>query len=243
MRLGNDRQGFRWFCDGSDGPALLRVIGPPYYSLLRALDRDGHNAAPRAYTERVPHVWVQVGHTHPLLEQIRPPDGQLVLLRPSRDWIALPDTPFRDIYEVLEFPLAAVPMPWQETEIAHRFPVPLYGLPAGSGDAAELWVLREHALEQLDELVQGADDQLLARLAFAVAEAGEQTVIVLRVRPSKQPPPVLVLEAQGFRPYLKLANLFLPCGTRLHPPLRARMQVRRLVAEDRRSPDLAAPAP
>src|SRR5262245_45438883 len=40
LRLGNDRQGFRWLQEpgakGQDGHALLRVIGPPYYSLLRA---------------------------------------------------------------------------------------------------------------------------------------------------------------------------------------------------------------
>ena len=40
LRLGNDRQSYRWLEDDNDNArALLRVIGPPYYSLLRALDR------------------------------------------------------------------------------------------------------------------------------------------------------------------------------------------------------------
>ncbi len=54
LRLGNDRQQFRWLeskTGDGDGRGLLRVAGPPYYSLLRAIDRNGQ-AAPRAYRER-----------------------------------------------------------------------------------------------------------------------------------------------------------------------------------------------
>src|ERR1043166_2887823 len=38
LRLGHDRQSFRWFESGGTRRALGRVIAPPYYSLLRALD-------------------------------------------------------------------------------------------------------------------------------------------------------------------------------------------------------------
>jgi hypothetical protein len=72
---------------------------------------------------------------------------------------------------------------------------------------------------------------MLHRLAFAVGEKGGQTTIVLRVRQSKLAPPELVLKAQGYKHYLKLPNLFLPVGTRLHPPLR-RDVVRKLLADD-----------
>ena len=101
----------------------------------------------------------------------------------------------------------------------------------GSPDGAELWVLRDNAVAELNRFVQNADDQLLQRLNFAVGSAGEQTTIVLRIRQSKLPPPVLVLPAIGYKPYLKLPNLFLPVGTRLHPPIR-RDVVRKLLAED-----------
>jgi hypothetical protein len=109
--------------------------------------------------------------------------------------------------------------------------VPLRLGPGGAEEPAELWVLPERGVEQLDALVGQADDQLLARLAFAVAEAGDRQTVVLRVRPSRLPPPVLVLEGIAFRPYLRLPNLFLPCGTRLHPPLR-RGVVGQLLAAD-----------
>ena len=79
--------------------------------------------------------------------------------------------------------------------------------------------------------MQNADDQLLSRLAFAAVEKDGRQMIVLRVRPSKQPPPVLVLSAVGYRRYLRLANLFVPCGKRLHPPLR-RDAVAKLLAAD-----------
>jgi hypothetical protein len=72
---------------------------------------------------------------------------------------------------------------------------------------------------------------MLHRLAFAVGEKGGRTTIVLRVRQSKLAPPELVLKAEGYKHYLKLPNLFLPVGTRLHPPLR-RDVVRKLLADD-----------
>ena len=59
-------------------------------------------------------------------------------------------------------------------------------------------MLRGESIEQVDEFVQHADDQLLARLAFAVGDKNGEKVIVLRVRPSRQGPPTLVLGGIGF---------------------------------------------
>lgn len=231
LRLGNDRQAFRWLEDGAGGRGLLRVFGPPYYSLLRALDRQGQADAPRAYVERAPRVWIEIGHGHPLAEQIKPPAGTMVLVRPPRLWTFLDEAPFRDIYEILEFALPQPGLSWRDVELERRLTIPLRLTRADSSDAPELWVLRGAELDQLDALVANADDQLLSRLAFAVGEHGGEQTIVLRARPSKLPPPVLVLAATAFRPYLKLPNLFLPAGTRLHPPLR-RDAVRNLLAAD-----------
>src|SRR5205823_492974 len=86
LRLGNDRQSFRWLSadDDKKGRALLRVFGPPYYSLLRALDRQGKKSAPVAYVETVvgSRVWTEVGHVHPLAARIAAPEGKMLLLRP-----------------------------------------------------------------------------------------------------------------------------------------------------------------
>src|SRR5262249_14842352 len=102
LRLGNDRQSYRWLEEPAPGKkaepdarALLRVVGPPYYSLLRAIDAQGPGA-PRAFVERAPRVWVQLGYTHPLAEHIKAPPGQMLLLKPPRLWVYLPEAPFRD---------------------------------------------------------------------------------------------------------------------------------------------------
>src|SRR5438067_3025522 len=238
LRLGNDRQSYRWLEETAgkkeegEVRALLRVVGPPYYSLLRALDPQGPDAT-RAFVEKVvgSRVWIELGWTHPLIGQIKAPPGQMVLLRPPRQWTFLPEGHFRDVYEVMEFALPGEKLGWRDGEIGQKLKVPLTLARGGGTEAAELWVLREDPIAELNNLVQNADDQLLNRLAFAVGEHRGQQTIVLKPRPSKLPPPVLVIKGESCRPLLKLPNLFLPCGWRLHPPLR-RDVVRKLLADD-----------
>ncbi len=235
LRLGNDRQGYRWLNDPSattdPSRALLRVVGPPYYSLLRALEPDANDTQPIAYVEQMPRVWVQFGYKHPLGEHLKPAAGQLLFLRPPQRWLHLDDEPFRDIYEVLEFALPEQPTRWQDGTLPSRIVVPLRLTRGGTGEYAEMWVLRDDPVNQLDELVRNADDQLLARLAFAVGEQNGRSLIILRVRPSRLPPPDLRFNGTAFRHYLKFPNLFVPVGRRLYPPLR-RDAVRKHLAED-----------
>jgi hypothetical protein len=232
LRLGNDRQSYRWL-DGPDGEprVLLRVVGPPYYSLLRAVSPNGDKNAPHAYVERAPRVWVELGWTHPLVEQLKPAEGKLLLLQPPNRWTQLDDAPFRDIYEVLEFPLHDVPSRYAEGQLADKIRVTPSLKKGGPPDVAEFWVLTDDALEEVNQFVQNAEEQLLHRLNFAVGEKDGKQTVVLRVRQSKLPPPELVLKAQGYRAYQKLPNLFLPVGTYLHPKLR-RDVVRAMFADD-----------
>jgi hypothetical protein len=233
LRLGNDRQSFRWFAaPGEEDSArvLLRVVGPPYYTLLRALDRS--EGGVRAYLERAPRVWVEIGHTHPLAAQIRVADGQLLLVRAPREWVFLNEAPFQDVYDILQFKLPAEPVAWAEAQAPSKMAVPLRLTAGNAADVPELWVLRENAVEQLDSLVRDADERLTQRLMFAVADGPGRKTVILRTRPSKLAPPVLPLEnAVGFKPFWKLPNLFLPAGRRLHPTLR-RDAVRKLLADD-----------
>jgi cellulose synthase operon protein C len=231
LRLGNDRQTYRWLIDkGESSRGLLRVVGPPYYSLLRAIDRDGDNLAPVAFVERATGVWVELGYSHPLVEHIKAAAGQMLLLRSPRTWTVLEEAPFRDIYEVMDFTLPDLPTVYQEGQLEHAIKVSLSLRTSGTAEGGELWVLRDHPIEELNRFVQNADDQLLNRLAFAVGQHAGQTTIVVRTLQSKLPPPVLVFKAMAYRPFLKLPNLFLPCGKSLHPPLR-RDQVRKLLAD------------
>jgi hypothetical protein len=230
LRLGNDRQGFRWLKDGDSERVLLRVVGPPYYSLLQAIDRETAEA-PRAYIERAPRVWVELGQTHPLIEFVKPPDKRLLFMRSPRTWWFAEDAPFQDIYDILEFQLPQAPVACRPAEEVSRLEVPLRLTAGNATDPVELWVVRNRAMEQVDALVRNSDDHLLNRLAFAVAGPPEKPMVIVRVRPSKQMPPALQLEAEEYRSFQKFTNLFMPRGSGLKPPLR-RDAVRRLLADD-----------
>ncbi len=238
LRLGNDRQAFRWFSapDETDSKrVLLRVIGPPYYTLLRALDpsSSGTQGTVRAYLERAPRVWVELGYAHPLASQIRVSEQQLLMIRPPREWLYLDEAPFQDVYDIMQFKLPSAPIGWTEAKAPKRMSVPLRLTAGNATDVPELWVLRDNAVQQLDTLVRDSDDRLTQRLLFAVAnDADGKRTVVLRTRPSKLAPPVLPLEnAEAFKPFWKLPNLFVPVGKRLHPTLR-RDAVRKLLAAD-----------
>ncbi|MGF1579089.1 MAG: hypothetical protein ACFCD0_06965 [Gemmataceae bacterium] len=231
LRLGNDRQSFRYLKpDDEETAAFLRVIGPPYYSLLRALDRDDEYS-PRAYVEKSPGVWVEFGYTHPFLAMIEPPAGQLLLLRPPNEWIVVEEAGYRDVYDLLDLKLPNAKADWKETEHKDRLKVSLRLVAGSASEIPELWVLRDNPMAQLDAFVRSSSDQLLARLSFAVGKVGKDDAVILRVRPSRQAPPAIVLDGVEFRPYRGLSNLFVPCGRMVHPPLR-RDALRNLLAED-----------
>ena len=233
LRLGNDRQSFRVLAGANDADqrVLLRVIGPPYYTLLRALDHLHTDVA--AYLEQAPHVWIEVGCTHPLVSHVKIPDGQLLLLRPPREWRTIADGPFHDIYEVLDFQLPATSVAFAEGKLKGKLTVPLRLAAGNAAEVPEMWVLKENAFDVFDAFVRDADDRLMSRLMFAVAESGESgPAIVLRMRTSKLAPPAIELAgAKGYIPFRRLNNLFVPVGTRLQPTLR-RDAVRRMLAED-----------
>ena len=67
--------------------------------------------APSARTSNArPRVWVEVGHTHPLAQQIRVADKQMLLVRAPREWLFLDDAPFQDVYDIMQFKLPAAPV-------------------------------------------------------------------------------------------------------------------------------------
>jgi hypothetical protein len=226
LRLGNDRQAFARVGTANGERTFLRVVGPPYYSVLQAVDAEGLTA----YAEGSPGVWVKLGWTHPMADRIAPAVGEILLLAPPAEWKTLSIPQFADLYDIatITLPSAAGKMRSEDVE---PFDVPLRLQHVGGDDAAELWVLRERGIEQLEDFVASSDDELLSRLAFAVVEdAGARSVLV-RTRPGRGTPPVLVFEGLALRPYLKLNHLFVPCGMRIHPPVR-RDVLQRLLADD-----------
>jgi cellulose synthase operon protein C len=232
IRLGNDRQSYRYVGDAAESRLLLRVIGPPYFTLLRALDH--WHAGVVAYVERAPRVWVEIGHSHPLTASLKVPDGQLLLLRPPRTWTAIDDGPFHDIYEVLDFRLPQAAVEYAEGKLEGKLVVPLRLTAGNAADAPEMWALKDNAVEVFDAFVRDADERLTSRLIFAVAEnSAAGPTIILRTRQLLRlaPPSLELAGAMGFTRYRKLNNLYVPAGTRLQPTLR-RDAVRRMLADD-----------
>ncbi|HEY1376389.1 MAG TPA: hypothetical protein VGF55_06320, partial [Gemmataceae bacterium] len=210
----------------SSARVFILIDSPPFHSLLRAT--DGHPGAPRAYVRQADRVWVEVGWRHPLGEMIDPPAGRVALLRAPRLWEFVADAPFDsgpDDYSLSPRPAAV-------THAADlTLPAPLRLIVDHSDDPPELWVLHDRPFDQLRALAEQTDDRLLARLSVGVGEVDGRRVVVLRARPGRGGPPVLVLDALPCRPFLRLPNLYLPVGTRLRPPLR-RDAVRQLLAPD-----------
>src|SRR5262249_37092857 len=172
--------------------------------------------APRAYLERAPRVWIEHGYNHPLLAAIRPAEGKMLMLRAPRHWTFVDDEPFRDVYGAVEFQLPSTPLKWQEGELPVKLRVMPSLKPSGSPEGAELWVLRDDPVAELNRFVQGFREDELSRLAFAVGTLDGQTTVVLRARAAKQGPPAVDgLRAEAYRTYAKLPNLYLPAGATL----------------------------
>lgn len=219
LRLGNDRMSFRCLTDGDSQRFLLQVVDPPYYALLGAIDPE-LQAGLVAYREHASGVWIRFGYRHPLASLLQVPAGTTCLIRSDREWIIVSDGPFRDVNGLFDFVLANQPIVWKPSEYAEQIQVPVRLTAATSDDTPTLWVLRENAFEQLDQLVATSDDELLSHLSFALAEHEGRTVGIVRVRPGATEIPVLVVDGVRCRSYLKIPDFYLPCGYGLHPPLR-----------------------
>ena len=184
LRLGNDRQSVRWLADeGAGGDhALIRVVGPPYYALLRAIDRDDGDAAPRAFTERAPRVFVEVGHAHPLADRLRPPKGRFLLIHATGDWVVLDEAPFQDIYETLEFHLPAPAVRHRVAELPARIAVPLRLARNAAHEAAELWVIGDG--DVLEAVVVAGPDEVLGSVpvAYVVGRGADAEVLAATLR-------------------------------------------------------------
>ncbi len=229
LRLGNDRQAFRVCGEEGETTAILRVIGPPYYTLLRALGNDAEGIA--AFVEASARVWVELGCRHPLAEMIQPAAGEQLLIERDGTWRSLPEHPFRDVYELLTFQLPSRPSALSAVELRERISVPLRLMRGGEDQPTEMWVLTNNAKQQVEQFVQTTSDEVLTRLSFAVAVEDDPTILI-RVRPGRSAPPVLVFDGLQCRPYLRIPNLFLPIGHRVHPPLRRDVVKRMLAPND-----------
>lgn len=206
--------------DGSDR-CLVRTESPPFFTLLRS--SDGNSAL--AFAEQAPRIWTAAGWRHPLVNQIHVPAGKLLFLRPPRNWQWRDEAAFHQhvAHENIQ-PVTATIV----TGRLPTIPIPLRLAPLDDSAPAEMWLIRSDAFRWLEQFLQGIDEHTLLRFTCAIAGSNGEPALILRVR-GKGPAPILVEAPLGFRPLLKLANLYLPCGYGLAPMLR-RETIRQLLA-------------
>jgi len=222
---------YRWIEEANQPlRVLMMVTNPPYFTLSRSFDR-GNNPGPRVFIEQAPRIWVPLGWTHPLADQIDLADGRILLIRPPFDWILLNDEPFREEWD--QFPCQERPIHFRDRSFPQ--PIPIYPKLVRSDQPSipELWVLPKSSIPFLEQLIAQLDERVLGRLMFAIVEQPSPTVL-LRMKPGKGPPPMIELDVRGYAPYLKLPYLFLPVGRCLQPALR-RDSIRKLLSTDGKS--------
>jgi hypothetical protein len=259
LRLGSEDQRLAFFVDEAGVRRnLCRTPNPPYYAILRALDRDDPL---RAFVPVRPagRVWIELGARHPHAARLEGEPGQLVLIprplgsRPGGPshrlpWLHVPDGPWVDLDTVSEVNLPVLGK-WQASEPKRRLQVELRLVRAPHKRPADLWVVRERALEQVEQLVRTVPDEIVTRLRFATVEqpdplrGGTQTWVVLRARRSAKGPPALDLDAEAYVPAQQIPDLYLPVGTTIDPPLRPGRLRELLATDERRVVWLAARGP
>lgn len=227
IRLGCEDQRLAFFTDPQGRRRnLCRVVDPPYYAVLRALDPDDPL---RAYSPARlgGRVMVELGFRHPSADRFAAEPGQLVLVPGQRDakaspepWLRVPDGPWIDLHEV-----ATVSLPpardWTASQPQRRLQIELRLVRAPAQRAPTLWVVRERAIEKMEALVRTLPDVVVARLRFAAVTLDNgETLVVLRARRSEQQPPVLELEAEAYTQVAQLPDLHVPIARTLDPPLR-----------------------
>lgn len=230
LRLGADRQDVAFF-DTSEGEyCATKVVDPPYYVVLSAME----GGAVRAYRPASERTWIELGFDHPLAEHFLVPDHELLLIGGTRSWTRLADGPWRSIYTHLELspPGRAVLAP---TDSDARLQVPLHLAVASQQAAPTLWVLRGEAHDTLDALVRSLPQAALRAFAFArLRTADDKPVVVIRARTGHEAPALVLPDGHSASAYVSFQHvdhLFVPVGSTVRPPLRVE-RIRETLAPD-----------
>jgi hypothetical protein len=227
IRLGCDRQRFR----PGEVP-LLMVDAPPYYTLLRALDRE---SGARAFVPvGQPRVWIELGFRHPLAEHITAPEDALVLVA-ADGWRVVEEGVFEAIDQIIDVRLPGSVQALAQRELGVRLEIPLRLSRTGVTRPPALWVVRTDALAQVERMMADVPADVVDRLLFAVGALEEaEEAVVLRAR-AGAPPMELSLHAERYAPHPQLPSLWLPCDMMLEPPLARRHLRSVLEGEARRT--------
>ncbi|HEY1811353.1 MAG TPA: hypothetical protein VGG74_03295 [Kofleriaceae bacterium] len=228
VRLGCDRQ--ELLVTGDRG--VIRVVDPPTYTVVRALDRED---GLRVYAPDPPkqdHVWIELGFHHPLAEHLRA-EPKTLLLCANDGWRNIADEGWQSIDAALELAVPGRAAPHVPGALPARRRIELR-LSQGRRDVPSLWVIRDDAVATIDQLLAYLPDDVAERLVFAVT-AGDPPTVIVRARTGRQAAPDLALgaRAEEYAPLAGMPDIYAPVGAIVEPPLR-RERLRTILGVDAR---------
>ena len=213
VRLGCDRQ--ELLVAGDMG--AIRVVDPPTYTVIRALDHEG---GLRAFAPDPPGqdlVWTELGYRHPLADRLRAEPGTLLLIGGDR-WRTVPDAGWLGLDAAIELAVPGERRVVTAAALPARRRIELR-LAGGRREPPSLWVLRQGGVAAIDKLLAYLPEDVVARLTFA-ATGGDDPVVVVRARSGRHAPPELALAAEDYAPLADLPDIYTPAGSIIEPPLR-----------------------
>ncbi len=226
VRLGSDRLDLA--IAGDHG--VLRVVDPPTYTIVRALDRDHGLRVFAPDLQGQEAVWTELGYHHPLAPNLRTDRGMLLLV--ARDgWKSIRDEGWMPLDAALELAVPERAKPIAPGAMPERRKIELR-LSSGRRDVTSLWVIREDAVGRIDKLLEYLPEEVVGRLMFAVS-SDQPPVVILRARTGRHPAPDLSLVAEEYAPLHGMADLYAPTGAIVEPPLR-RERLRTILGIDAR---------
>jgi len=217
VRLGCDRQDL--LVSGDHG--VVRVVDPPTYTVVRAIDHDRGMRVFAPDPSGQEQVWVELGYSHPLADHLRADKGTLLLVSREGVWSAVRDEGWLPLDAALELAVPGRAGPHVPSKMPERRRVELR-LSAGRRDVPSLWVLRDGAVAIVDKLLEYLPEEIVGRLVFAVSGDTAKPTIIIRARTGRHPAPDLSLGtgAEEYAPLNQMPDVYAPAGAIVEPPLR-----------------------
>ncbi len=238
LRLGCDRQSF---CFLSNSQAMLRAIQPPYYSVMKALDKINGLGAYLASPVGQDELWTELGYEHALTQHIKIPEQSLGLISANGDWQYLPNGKWISIYDAMQVELPGELHKQEAIDFSRHFIVKLKLVFAARTTSPTLWVIKKDAINMTENLVRHLPEKDINQLLFTVCGDVDHPIVILKSRPSQGHAPVLEITGESCSNWMDIENLFLPYDAIIEPPLR-REKIKELLANDPDSLTILSPA-
>ena len=115
----------------------------------RPVRRENGGQARRVDVQPIVNTSVSVTETC-VEPKLQPPPGQLLFIRPPREWRFVAETPLVDVYQALDVELPHQPASYEPHELATRLRVSLRLATGSSSEPAELWRAHEPKQRRLE---------------------------------------------------------------------------------------------